>query len=248
MSDPALPQDPNALKKLLRERADQPPENTFVDNGPWDFLSRVPDDARENFVRPVVHELLTDGDPTVRERALGALMNFPTEASTIDRLIEVASRRAQLFADQTVNGRRLREKLEHALANVAYGSPREREIAALLRALAGSRVPVEPAATILGKLEPDFAADVVRRHGAAAAQFAVEAAVMVARFHRDELTTWLASAKSLPQDAREQLASRLQPELALDDARLAALAARANLPPPAQPAPSLDQCRKILGL
>src|SRR4051812_15543272 len=100
----------NDLEQLLRQRAPGPPEPP--DNWPWEFLLREDPEG----AWPLVSQLLQDEDPIVRARALEFVMNWRDDR-TRDRLFEIARMHKDLFADQLVDGVRLRERLQHAIAN-----------------------------------------------------------------------------------------------------------------------------------
>lgn len=139
MSDPELPRDPRAAADLLRELAPQPPQSPS-DNGPWDFLDRLGDAEKEQ-VRPVLHGLLLDMKPVVRERAISSLMKFPESKDSAKRLIDVAKSSTKLFRGVDADGVDLGSKLQHALANEALPSGLGRDVVAALKTLVGGDLP-----------------------------------------------------------------------------------------------------------
>lgn len=130
--DPELPAGDDELRAFLRAIAPQPPLNPHLDNGPWDFLLRLPDAELHARVLPIARELLADPDPCVRDRALSLCMNVShdhDQAATTARLLEIAA--TGLFAEAAP-----RRRLAQALANVRAGSGREAEIDAAIARLA----------------------------------------------------------------------------------------------------------------
>jgi len=217
MSDPVLPADNDALKKPLRKLAPQPAANPAVDNGPWDWLTRQDDATIAARVRPVLHELAADTEATVRLRAIELLTNLPEDPPTIARLVELAQKRPELFRDP-----RVAEAMQHALANVAMSSQREREIAGVIRTLAGNQLPADAAASLVAVHEPDWTVELAKRYASSgrANAFCAAAASMFAGYHRDRLLALLSAMR--------------------------ALAARAGVAPPAT-TPTLDECRQARG-
>jgi hypothetical protein len=243
MSDPVLPADDDALKKLLRKLAPQSPANPAIDNGPWDFLVRQENAAIATRVRPVLHELAADSDATVRLRAIEVLTNLPEDPGTLGRLIEVAQKRPELFRDA-----RVAQSMQHALANVAMSSGREREIVGVIRTLAGSQLPADAAASVVGVHEPDWTIELARRYAASgrANAFCSSVASMFAGYHRDRLLELLTAMRGLDADAKTQVLASLNTFLVLPDETARTLATHAGVAPPSTK-PTLDECRRALG-
>jgi hypothetical protein len=241
MDDTKLPLDPDALRHHLRSTADQPPDNPHRDNGPWDFLEREPAAVVDSLVRPILHELLTDGDEAVRRQALSVLTNLPTCDDTIARLFE-AAHRTELYQTPA-----LWWAMCQALSVFSSASGREREAAALTRALIGAGVPSAGTATLLAWHEPDFAVDVVARAGDAAPGFAAQVAAIFAGYRRDRLMPYLARIASLSLDTRRDAWDRMQTYLALSPEDAALIAAGHGVDA-AGARPEPDAVRAALGL
>jgi hypothetical protein len=228
------------LAAQLRALVDAAPENPHVDNGPWDFVTRAPSDVIEARVRPVLHELAGDAHARVAARAIDVLMQLPTAAGTIARLLALAPK---LRGDP-------RALAAHALANWCYGSGREADIARVLAdfARASDALPPAPVAIVLGVRAPDAALAVVARHaGPGAETFCTDVASMLARFHPERVLDACRAMRALPAPGKQQVLAQLEGDLALDAATRARLAATYGLPAPAGAPPTLDACRAALG-
>jgi hypothetical protein len=239
--DSQLPTEPDALRRMLRDIAGQPPRNPHLDNGPWDFLLRQ-SDVQIARLRPLLGELLTDSDESVRQQALAVLTNLPTDAKTIERLFE-AARQTKLYQTPT-----LTIAMAQALSTFASQSKRAREAAALLRAIIGTRVPPAASATLFAQQAPDFAVESVARHGDAAPQFAAQVAAIFAGYQRDRLLPYLTSIASLSADTREDAWQRMQVFLGLSADRAAQLAEGVGLTPATGEPPTPEACRQALAL
>jgi len=239
------------LEARLRATAAQSPEDPARDSSPWDAIARELDaEAREARLRPLVEKLLRDGDAVVRRRAVDALMALGARPS-VEALL-AAARAAHQWGEQRSDEREppLRDRMQHALANVAAGSGRERAIAQAIVAIAGPHLPHASTASVLGKwaaerlplLAARFAAD------AASEPFFVTAAATVALYRRDELQLLLPRLRPMARPAREALLARLVEDLAVDEARVAAIVEAVALPRPKRAPFTADELRAALGL
>ncbi len=249
--DPEIPADDEELKRWLRQIAAGPPRDPSRENSPWDFLLRRSDAELTGRLLPVARELLADPNPVVRRRAVDFTMNISADAAaTVDRLLEVA-RRAELWGDQEVDGATLRERLSHALSNRAGSTAgsRDREIAAALARLAGDEPPSDVTAIVLAKHAADFAETATRRFAARpeAQRFCAGVAATFAVYHRDRLVRTLAGLRPLPAPLKQELLDGVASDLALPAETIRKLTAKAQLPAPVA-TPSLDDCRRALGL
>jgi hypothetical protein len=243
MEDPELPPTESGLRALLRQRADTPPLNPHLDNGPWDFLTRASAGIVESRVRPLLHELAGDDDALVRQRALEVLMQLPTRAETIARLLDLARHKAWTGQART--------RLEHALANWCDGSGRETEIASVLADLAQAddRLPAAPVAVVLGVRAPDAAVSIVARHaGPGAEAFSADVASMFARFHPDRVLALLGKMRALSSSGKQRVLTQLKTDLALPPDARARLAAVYGVTPSASMLPTLEACAAALGV
>jgi hypothetical protein len=250
VSDPTVPSDPIEIAALLRARAAGPPPPG--DLGPWDFLLRLPDELLAARVWPVVDDLLLDGDPRVRLYALEFVMTWRGGVErTLPRLVDVAEHHADRFADERVGGARLRERLQHAIANQARAPGRDcAQLTALLRRLDDGSLPSAGTATAFAALDPDYFTTVAVRLGDTPEEIAYRksGAAAVALYQRDRILPLLGALAPRPREEKEQLLLAVLANLALDDDKVARIAHKNRLPPPAQPAPSEADCRAALGL
>jgi len=240
-ADPTLPTDRKELVALLRRTASQPPANLELDNGPWDFLLRQPAEAIDRQIRPVLHELVLDPDAEVRRQALSVMTNLPAAQATIDRIFEAARQATQFQTPPLLLG------MAQALTTYAVQARRTKEAAALLKTLIGSRLPPPSTATVLAQHAPDFAVDIVRRHGEAAAPFAAQVAAIFAAYQRDRLLAYLALLAPLSSSLREDAWQRMQVFINLPADRAAQLAQAEGLSP-SSTNPTPDDARAALGL
>lgn len=244
MSDPVLPPDDAALDELLVRLAPQPPAIPEVDNSPWDFLRRQPADVVAARVRPALMRLVLHGDPVVQRRAVEMFVNLPTEPASAAQFIDVVRGHvAELRRDPT-----LRAAAAHAVATLGALAGRDREAASIIRALVAPELPPVGATTPLAMFDPDYVRAAIRAAGPGAADsVAASAAAMFALYHRGQLLSFLAELAGFSTDAKERVLDRIGVFLAVDDEKGRAMAARVGLPPPTA-APSLDDCRRALGL
>jgi hypothetical protein len=212
-----------------------------IDNGPWDFVMRQPEDVVNGLIRPVLHDLLADADEAVRQQALSVLTNLPTYDGTVARLFE-AARQPALYRTPA-----LAAAMAQALSVYASGAGRGREAAAAIRVLIGTGVPPAGAATVLALHDPDFAAAVALQAGDAAPSFAAQVAAIFAGYRRERLLPYLAQLAPLSVETRLDAWSRMEVFLALSPDRAAQLAASQGIEAAAV-TPSLEAARTALGI
>lgn len=246
-TDPDIPDSQKRLAELLRSVADQPPYNQHVDSGPWDFLMRLEPSVQEARVRPLMHELLTDADVVVRDRALGALMGLPAKATTFDRLIEVVDKHRNLLAAE-VNGRTLAQRMQHALSNLAEGAAQRRRAAKAMVALSAGGLPFM--AGVVAQFEPERLIAVARKFPGRedSSGFWAEAAHRIAVYQRDQLVPLLNALSALPTETKQEVMGSVREALKVDDVTAAAFAAAEGIAAVGSPGPSIADCERALGL
>ena len=250
MTDPELPSSAIEIEALLRQQAAGPPP--AGDLNPWAFLLRLPDALLAERVWPVVDQLLVDDDPRVRLCALEFLMTWRGGTDqTLPRLVDLAEHHADRFADQEVAGVRLRERLQHAIANQVRAPGRDSaQLLALLRQLEDDKLSSASTATVFGALDPEYLTKRVSGldDSAEAAAYRQNGAAAVALYQRDRLPLLLRALASRPAAEKEQVLAAVLPNLVLDEDKVVRIALKNRLPPPRAPAPSEADCRAALGL
>jgi hypothetical protein len=246
-TDPEVPENPKKLAELLRSIAARPPFNPHVDNGPWDFLSRVDAAIRETRVRPVLLELLTDADAVVRDRAIGALMGMPADASTFVRLIDVAEKHPSLLAAR-VDEHTLSQRIQHALSNLAQDAVQRRRAAKATRGLTKDTLPF--LSGLVAQYEPEHLIALARKFPGRedATGFWADAAGRIALYQRDHLLPLLKALAPLAPETKQEIAQALQEPLTVPDATAAAFAAAEGIAVARSTGPTLAECRNALGL
>jgi hypothetical protein len=239
--DPELPQDPRAVAKLLRELAPQPPANP-ADLGPWDFLERVAPDAKEQLVRPALHELLSDRDEIVCKRSIEALTNLPESDGTLNHLI--AKARAHMGSGE------VGDALQHALSVYAPTSSRGREITDAIKRLAGNELPLVSTMSVIGRFDPTFSLTLARRHAAGdyPARAWTSLVMSVTMYHRDQLLDLLRILSALPDASKDEVLGEATQTLAASEAHFQAWATHDGLAAPTHSKPTAADCRAALGL
>ncbi len=240
------PDDDAALEALLRDRRFGPPPPD--DATPWEFVLRWPDATVRNRAWPIISRLLTDDDERVRARAIELVRVWSAGAElTMPRLLGVAERHPELYGDQAPDGIPLRHELAFALSNGVdeRNGPR---VATVLKGLAANQPIGGGAASVLGRYEPEFVASQAFLWGDAQVSWIVEATRTLALFRRDELVTFLHALRGLSRATRTRVLEVVEEYIKRDDATATALAQGQRLPPPTQPAPSADECKRAIGL
>ncbi len=239
--DPQLPRDPRGVAALLRELAPQPPANP-ADVGPWDFLDRLSDVAKEQLVRPALHELLSDRDALARRRAIEALTNLPESADTLTHLLAAARSHS--------GGGEIGDSLQHALSTYAIGSRRGREVSDAILKLAGGALPVTSAITVVGRFDPARSIAIAKKHSpqSSDARPWTSLAMAVGMYHRDDLIALLGALSSLPDSSKREVLADVQKTLASSEAHFQGWAAQDGVPGPQKAKPTLDECHAALAL
>ncbi len=246
VDDPTPPADDGALEALLRERRFGPPD--YNESTPWDFVRRWPDAMVRIRVWPIISRMLTDEDELVRARAVEFVRVWSEGVGrTRGRLIEVAEKHPELYADQAPEGVSLRHELAFALSNNTNenNGPHTAEI---LREMAKHEPIGGGAASVLGRYEPEFVAAQAQQWGDAQAKWIIEATRSLALFRRDAIIPFLEKLQGLGEATRTKILEVVEEYIKRDDATAISLAQGQRLPPPAKPAPSPDECRRAIGL
>ena len=240
MDDDQIPAgDPDLEALLRRESRGIPPP---WESTPWDFVYRWPSSVLRERLWPIVSRFLIDQDDAIRARAVEFVRIWTDGQSlTTPRLLEVSARHAELYADQQVDGITLRHSLAWALSNLAYqvGEPAVR----ILREM-NERAP--EAGSVIGRYYPDYAIERAPQFGDAHADWIEEAARTIALYRRDFVVAFLGALRRLSAETRERALAAVEEGIERDDAKAAATAQGEGFPPPAQPAPSGEDCRLIL--
>ncbi|HUS29114.1 MAG TPA: hypothetical protein VMZ53_11405 [Kofleriaceae bacterium] len=247
-TDDALPSPPVAsdteLEKMLRQSADGPP--AFGDDYPWHFAMRWRPAFVFDHVWPVVSALLTDGDPTVRRRALEIVFAWkPGSAVALGRLRDIATNHAELYQDST-----LKTELCGALASKAVDLPLQGPLVAkLIVGLLNGEPPRDGAETVVAQFEPNAVIQSASRwtEDASDRSCASAAARAMAIYRRDHLLGFLRRLAGWSEANREQILKPLPNALAIPDETLRVILDKVGVPLPATQ-PTADECRHALGL
>lgn len=233
--DEAIPGDDRALEALLRDRKHGPPYPFELT--PWDFARRWGDATVRDRVWPVVSRLLVDDDEMIRARAVELVQVWGEGAElTTPRLFEVAEQRLELFGSQVVDNISLRHEMAFALSKRARPNNGAR-VATVLREMA---VHEPVGASVLGCYDPDFVI--------AQSSWIEEAARSLSQSRRDAILPFLQALRGLSEDTRIRVLAALERFIARDDEVAASHGRASNVPPPTQPAPSVDECKRAIGL
>jgi len=244
--DVDVPAEDGALEALLRERRSGPPG--YDDATPWDFVRRWPDATVRDRAWPIISRLLTDEDELVRARAVELVRVWSEGADvTRTRLIEVAEHHPELFGDQAPEGTSLRSELAFALSN-SVNELNGARVAAVLKRLAAHEPIGGGAASVLGRYEPAFVGAQAAKWGDAQASWIVEATRSLALFRRDAILPFLQAVRGLGQATRTRVLEVVEEYIKRDDGTATALALGERVPPPIKPAPSVDECKRAIGL
>lgn len=238
------PATDSELELLLREERNGPPLPGEVT--PWDFVGRWPDSIVRGRVWPIIRGFLVDADDVVRARAIEFIRVWDAGRQlTTSVLLEAEAQHAELFGDQVVEGISLRDRMGHALSNLAY-EVGER-VAVLLRDMCRDQ-PVIGAGSVLGRFFPEFAVSKISVWGDRGDRFFVDAAGSIALYRRDMVVPYLDAARPLSAALRREILDRVEQYIKRDDAAAAQMAKGEGFPPPAKPAPTAEYCRRAIGL
>lgn len=247
MTSPPTPNPPTSTadaEAMLRSSAAGPP--SFGDDDPWDFVLRWPEDVIANVAWPAISHLLEDDDPDVRARSISFVGVWRDGGQrTLDRLIEVATQRASLFRDAAQA-----DELAIALAGKSASLPAQGpRVASAILALLSGAPPPKGAVTVLAEHEPSAVIQGATKwsHDSAGQAAAKGAAFAMAMYRRDDLLELLAALGARSLEQRTEILAEIEAPLALADDQLALILKTEGLPLP-QTHPTLDDCRRALGL
>lgn len=233
------------IERVLRSTAERPPD--LGDDTPWDFARRWSPSFVLSAVWRVVSRLLVDPDPTIRTRALELVNAWTAGAGmTVPRLLEITRNHASAYPE-----RELRVELARTLANLAVTMRSFRaKIAGAIVAFLGGAPPPRGTTALLAEYEPDA---VVASAGKwtddddedqVAAELIASAMAMYRRDHVLALMRALAGRNAA---FREEVAKAIAGSIAIPDDKLQLILANDGIPMPTT-APTLDDCRRALGL
>ncbi len=225
---PSPPTSIEAAETTLRELAPGPPP--FGDNDPWDFIHRWPDGVVAAVVWPAVSRLLEGDDAEAREQAIWFARTWKVERRrSFDRLIEVATQRADLYRDAAQL-----ETLALGLSALSYDFPAEQpRVAALILTLFGDALPCRGGVGVLAEHEPiELIERAPKWTDGYLEQIAVREAVSaMAVYHPEHLLELLGAVRSRSTEHRQEILAELEPRLGMS----------AGLP-------TQGECRDALGL
>jgi hypothetical protein len=245
--EPGTPPPPSTeaqVEAMLRASAAGPPAGG--DLQPWDFVLRWRPSFLFRRVWPVVTRLLVDPDPVVRARAVELVGAWSVgDATTLDRLIELATKHASLYQDPGLQALLAATLAGKAISIRSHRAPIAKAIATLL---AGAPPP-KGAAPLVAEYEPEV---VIRSAGrwterAQDQAAAVSAAGSMAMYRRDHLLALLGALAARSAPAREEILEEVAGELGLPDDKLRLILEVDDMPLP-QARPTVDDCRRALGL
>lgn len=241
VQEPATEAD---IERVLRSTAAGPP--SFGDDLPWDFALRWSPAFQLSRMWPVVSRLLLDPDPTIRQRALEIANNWSgNEALVVDRLLEIARTHANTYAEPEV-----RAELARTLANKAVAVRSFRaKIASAIVSLIGRAAAPKGTTALLAEYEPD---ELTIRAGGWTEEFedqaaAENAARAMAMYRRDHLLGLLKALSRRSAESRADIAKEIAESLAIPDDKLKLILDVDGIPMP-KTSPTLDDCRRALGL
>lgn len=232
------------IEQLLRSTADGLPR--FGDDTPWDFALRwSPTVVRVSLWR-VVSRLLVDPDATIRSRSL-ELVNAWTEGAgvTMPRLLEITRTHAAVYPELA-----LRFELSRTLANFSVSMRSFRaKIAGAIVSLLGGAPPARGMTALLAEYEPEAVVSSADKwtdddEDQTAAELTASA---MATYRRDHLLPLLRAVASRSAQFRAGVARAIATPLAIPDDKLQLILANDGIPMP-DASPTLDECRRALGL
>ena len=232
------------VERVLRSTAAGPP--SFGDDTPWDFALRWSAGYQLASMWPVVSRLLVDPDATIRTRALELVNTWSTnDAAVVMRLIDIAKNDSSSYPEPEV-----RAELARTLANKATSlrSFRAKIASAIVAVIRRAAAPKGTSA-LLAEYEPD---ELTIRAGGWTEEFddqaaAETAARAMAMYRRDHLLGLLKALSRRSAESREEIAKGVAESLAIPDDKLKLILDVDGIPMPKKP-PTLDECRRMLGL
>jgi hypothetical protein len=231
------------VESMLRTSAAGPP--SFGDNRPWDFALRWRQPFIFDHVWPIVSRLLVDPDPVIRTRALELVHDWKDGAAmTVGRLIEVATNHADLFRAPS-----LQRDLCSTFSRKAFEVRSHRATIAKTIVTFLDGEPPRGAETLVSEYEPEAVIASANRwtESELDRSAAKEAASTMALYRRDHLLALLRALAGRSMSSREEILDGLASDLAITGDQLRSILSIDNLPQP-QTAPTLDDCRRALGL
>jgi hypothetical protein len=130
---------------------------------PWPPLRGEPRERLLAEVWPHAEALFRDPEPLIRRQTLELLASLrPPDA--VDWLLTLAGTYAALYAEEVVQGTRLRERLFTVMVELAAPPHEERLLGAIV-ALAGDQLPGDATAGFVARMDPALALDLARRFG-----------------------------------------------------------------------------------
>jgi hypothetical protein len=238
------PSGTDSVEMNLRSSAAGPP--SFGDMQPWDFALRWPQPFIFATVWPVMTMLLIDSDPIVRTRAVEFVNAWRAgDSTTLPRLLEIVKTFSSLYQEPG-----LRSLLAFTLSNkgVSIDSYRPTIAKAIVMLLDGAP-PARGAETIVAEYEPEA---VIRAAGKWTERSEDQSAVIgtvgtMVVFRRDKLLELLhvLAARSLPN--REEILREVSQNIDYPDDDLRKILDGDGIPMP-KTHPTLDECRRALGL
>ncbi len=238
------PTTEDEIERVLRSTAAGPP--SFGDDQPWDFALRWSPSFVLASVWRVVSRLLVDPDPTIRTRALEFANAWTAGAGvTVPRLIEITRDHTSSYPEPA-----LRVELSRTLANLSVTVRSFRaKIAAAIVSLLGGAPPPRGTTALLAEYEPDAViASAVGWTDDDEDQGAAEsAASAMAMYRRDHVLGLMRALAGRGPSFREDVAKAVSGPLAIPDDKLQLILANDDIPMPTT-APTVDECRRALGL
>ncbi len=241
-----VPADDAAIELLLRDNKRGPPDPGDIT--PWDFACRWPETVLRTRVWPIVSRLLVDDDELIRSRCVELVRGWDKGADlTAPRLVEVAERHLDLYGAQKPEGITLRYELAFALENRTTAENGARVAAVLLQLAAHELV----GAGVLARHEPMFIAERAlawKTWGFYEWLWIEHAMPSLALYRRDAVLPFLRALSGLEEATRVRILAKLEGYITRNDEHAALHARGVGVPPPTEPAPSPEECRRALGL
>ncbi len=232
------------IEQVLRSTANGPPD--AGDDTPWDFALRWSPSFLLASVWRVVSRLLVDSDPTIRTRALEFANAWTAGAGmTVPRLIEITRNHAGAYPEPE-----LRVELSRTLANLSVTVRSFRaKIAAAVVSMLGGSPPPRGTTALIAEYEPDAAVASARKwtdddEDQTAAEGTASAMAM---YRRDHVLALMRALAGRSAAFREGVAKAITDPIAIPDDKLKLILDNDGIPMPST-TPTLDECRRALGL
>jgi hypothetical protein len=232
------------VETMLRQSASGPP--SFGEDRPWDFALRWRQPFIFDHVWPIVSRLLIDPDPVIRTRALEFVHDWKDGAAkTVGRLIEVATDHADLYREPDLVRDLCSTFSRKAFEVQSYRAAIAKTIVVFL-----DGAPPRGAETLVTEYEPEAViASASRWTETELDQSAAkESASAMALYRRDHLLALLRALATRSAQSREEILEGIASDLAITGDHLRSILAMDGLPQPTRPDPTLNDCRRALGL